>query len=129
MLAGASVPFRCGEWSDLTARQKEESLRLGRDFWAEPLRAPALRLVVACGREAEKLVVDLTAAKLAVTEPLHWGTINVRAYRYTDGKTILALPHLSHYKVFVADARKITPKQIKRLDAIRDTLNACGWSS
>lgn len=37
ILAGVVVPFRSDSWAELSKHQKNESLKLGREFWAEPL--------------------------------------------------------------------------------------------
>lgn len=62
ILTGVVVPFRSDDWGGLTPRQREKSLDLGRRFWKEPLSSPSLRLIIASGAPAAKLVVEITGA-------------------------------------------------------------------
>lgn len=99
ILTGVVAPFRSNSWAGLTKEQREGSLALGKQFWADPLSRPALRLVFACSNEAKHVITELVDASLDLEILAGWGAIKLRRYRAANGKVVVHLPHLSRFQL------------------------------
>ncbi|EYD74062.1 hypothetical protein Rumeso_04433 [Rubellimicrobium mesophilum DSM 19309] len=99
VLTGVVTPFRAVAWGNLTVRQKDGALALGREFWAGPLARPDLRLIVAVSQEAADLIITLTGATAESEISAGWGHLCLRRYRTCDGRAIVHLPHLSRFRL------------------------------
>ncbi len=100
VLTGVVCPFRTPAWNDLSRQQRTEALTLGRAFWEEPLNRPELELIICCSNEATRAVTGWMGAQLEASRPAGWGNIQIHRYRTRVGTPILALPHLSRFRLF-----------------------------
>ncbi len=100
VLAGVVCPFRTPSWNDLTKEKRDQALALGREFWSQPLQRPGIELIVCCSTEASKAAVTWLAARHEASASAGWGDIAIHRYRTGTGVPILALPHLSRFRLF-----------------------------
>lgn len=100
VMTGVVCPFRTPAWSDLSSSQRRRALALGQEFWAAPLNRQDLDLIICCSNEAARCVTTWTKAKLEAEASAGWGEIKISRYRTQRGVPILALPHLSRFKLF-----------------------------
>lgn len=100
VLTGVVCPFRTPRWSDLPKVKRDRALAMGRAFWERPLQRSDLELIVCCSSEASRVVVDWLGARHEVSAPAGWGQIAVHRYRTEGGIPLLALPHLSRFRLF-----------------------------
>ena len=112
ILTGVVVPFRSDRWESMSKEQQTESIKLGKEFWRVPLSQSSLQWIFAIGVEAEKLVVEITGAHPHYPPvSAEWGTQQLRSYK-SNGKTIIFLPHLSHFGLF---SREVSKQAIRHL--------------
>ncbi len=100
VVTGVVCPFRTPSWSDLSRAQQRDALKLGRVFWEQPLNRPGLELVVTTSNEATTAVTEWLGARLEESAPAGWGEISIHRFRSRSGVPILALPHLSRFRLF-----------------------------
>lgn len=99
-LVGVIAPYRSDNWAGLSAEQKKGSLEIGRDFWSEILaNATACKIITVSDVPAD-VMIKLTDAKLLREIHSGWGSTKLRLYKNSRGTMIVALPHLSSYKLF-----------------------------
>ena len=119
ILTGVAVPYRSRNWNALTSDQKLEGELIGRQFWGEALGHRRRDLVVTCSTLATSMIVRATNATLDSEIPAKWGKAMLRRYVSNDGAIIVALPHLSRFKLFsreqcksaLHDIFEIAPRQ------------------
>jgi hypothetical protein len=112
VLTGVVCPFRTPSWTDLSGAQKHDALKFGRRFWEQPLSRPGLELIVTCSNEATTAVTDWLDARLEESLPAGWGDIRIHRFRSRSGVPIVALPHLSRFRLF---GRPESERAIRRL--------------
>ncbi|MDZ7573131.1 MAG: hypothetical protein U0934_04150 [Pseudotabrizicola sp.] len=100
VLTGVVCPFRTPSWKDLTKEKRDHALELGRQFWVQPLQRPGLELIVCCSTEASQAVVGWLHARHEASASAGWGNIAIHRYRTKMGVPIIALPHLSRFRLF-----------------------------
>lgn len=100
VMTGVVCPFRTPSWNDLQRDKRERALALGREFWVQPLQRPGVELIVCCSTEASRAVVGWLAAHHEASASAGWGDIAIHRYRTRMGIPILALPHLSRFRLF-----------------------------
>lgn len=100
VLTGVVCPFRTPSWNDLSKDDRDRALALGREFWTQPLQRPGIELIVCCSTEASRAVVTWLAACHEASASAGWGDIAIHRYRTSTGVPILALPHLSRFRLF-----------------------------
>lgn len=105
ILTGAYFPFRSERWSDLTTQQINMGLDFSRDFWTDALKR--VKVIISSGREVEKRLVS----SLQLTEqnriPSGWGNVSISTYISPETEcTLVALPHLSRYRLMANDECK-----------------------
>jgi hypothetical protein len=99
VLTGVAVPFRTPAWNDIPPQHRKRAIKVGQEFWAEPLKRNDLEVIVCCSAQATRAVVECLHAKLEETRPAAWGNITIHRYRALNGTPILALPHLSRFRL------------------------------
>jgi hypothetical protein len=100
VLTGVVCPFRTLSWNDLTKEKRERALALGREFWEQPLQRPGLELIICCSTEASQAVVAWLDARHEASASAGWGNIAIHRYRTKQDVPVLALPHLSRFRLF-----------------------------
>ena len=73
ILTGVVAPFRSDSWAELTKKQRDASLELGKRFWSDPLSRPELNLVFACSNEAKDVITELVDVSLDLEISARWG--------------------------------------------------------
>jgi hypothetical protein len=99
-LTGVVCPFRTPGWNDLSKPQQSQALALGRAFWEQPLNRPELELIICCSTETTRAVTGWLGARHETSAFVGWGNIRIHRYRTRWGVPILALPHLSRFRLF-----------------------------
>lgn len=108
VLAGNFVPYRSGNWSEL--KQSDTALEFARRLWREVLEAVRPRVVIAMGNVVRDELAAMLGIKLTRL-PTGWG--KVQACRGTaNGITLIALPHLSRYRVMDREASRMYMDQL-----------------
>ena len=98
VFAANFTPFRSRSWADLPDR--EGALAFGRGLWREiVVRTPA-NLYLSLGKQAGEEVAALLDARLVQRHDADWGAQTIDEYRADNGQIVLAVPHLSRYRVF-----------------------------
>jgi hypothetical protein len=100
VLTGVVCPFRTPSWGDLSRAQQTQALTLGRAFWKDPLDRSDLDMIICCSNDATRAVTGLLDARHEASLPAGWGNIQIHRYRTRSGVPILALPHLSRFRLF-----------------------------
>lgn len=98
VFAGNLVPFRSGSWVELPDR--EGALAFGRKLWMEIIERTPARLYLSLGKRAGAEIADLIGARRHAAHSVEWGRQVIDEYRADDGRTVLAIPHLSRFQVF-----------------------------
>ncbi len=96
VLAGNLVPFRSPNFDAL--RNPRHALKYGTALWMRILGVARPRLIVTMGGSVERAVTAALRARQRQKVPLGWGLVTGRNWDFADG-TIVALPHLSRYRV------------------------------
>lgn len=100
VLTGVVCSFRTSSWADLSKEKRDRALELGRQFWEQPLQRQGLELIVCCSTEASQAAVSWLHARHEASAPAGWGNISIHRYRSKMGVPIIALPHLSRFRLF-----------------------------
>lgn len=98
VFAANFVPFRSRSWIDLPDR--EDALQFSRTLWLDLLRRTPARLFMSLGKQAGAEIAHLLSAQLTQTHPVEWGNQTMDEYVAADGRIVVALPHLSRYRIF-----------------------------
>lgn len=93
------VPFRSPRWALLP--HKPEALEVARTIWRWLLPQVAFDCVVCVGKGVVgKEIAQLMGAEPLASYKLGWGEQTADRYRMPDGRSIVALPHLSQFLLF-----------------------------
>ena len=93
------VPFRSPSWAELKHRDAAE--QYARELWRWLLPRVQFERIICIGKDRPgKPLAALLGAKLEVSLPVGWGDIKADRYRLEDGRTLIALPHLSRFALF-----------------------------
>ena len=98
VFAANLVPFRSPSWSVLP--DKEGALTFGRTIWRDLLARTPARLFVSLGKRSGQEVAALLDADYSHAQTVEWGLQSIDEYVAPDGRTVLALPHLSRFRIF-----------------------------
>lgn len=96
VLAGNLVPFRSPDWKSLS--HAEEALAFGRDLWREVIDTSGVTLVVTMGNLVRDVLADVLNIQTLRYIPTGWGRVSA-ARGEANGVTLVALPHLSRYRI------------------------------
>lgn len=106
VLSGHFVPFRSRDWASLP--RCDEAALFGLELWRWVLaRAPA-RLIVCIGKTVagDGIAAAAGDALQLAPVPTGWGSTTIDRYLTADGRRIVALPHLSRFRLFGDPARE-----------------------
>ena len=98
VFAANLVPFKSPSWSALP--DKEGALTFGRTIWRGLLARTPARLFVSLGKRSGQEVAALLDASYSRNPRVEWGLQSINEYVASDGRTVLALPHLSRFRIF-----------------------------
>jgi hypothetical protein len=112
-LAGYLVPFRSPNFESLPHR--EESVRFSIDLWTDVFERVDPSLVVTVGKDTFKHMSAAWQEKPRILEePVGWGSQTALVANYAR-RVVLALPHLSRFKIF---GRPQSQEPIERIIAL-----------
>ena len=98
VFAANLVPFRSPSWSALP--DKEGALTFGRTIWRGLLARTPARLFVALGKRSGQEMAALLDARHSRSHTVEWDPQSIDELVAPDGHTVLALPHLSRFRIF-----------------------------
>lgn len=98
VFAANLVPFRSPSWDRLP--DQHGALKFGREIWEWVLSQSPARLFVSLGKRPGEELAQLIGATLHSSTPASWGPQTIDTYRNEAGQVVLALPHLSRFKIF-----------------------------
>lgn len=99
MASATFVPFRSPTWADL--RERDAALQLGRSLWTRLLARAKPELIVCVGKGVVgEEIARLTDATLVGEVDIGWKDHSATRYRTASGMRIVALPHLSRFRLF-----------------------------
>jgi hypothetical protein len=98
IFAANFVPFRSPGWRDLPDRNG--ALTFARMLWSDLVLRTSARLYCSLGKQAGEEIATLLNAAYVDSEKVGWGAQTIDTYRNCQGLTVLALPHLSRYRLF-----------------------------
>ena len=106
VLTGTICPFRSARWGDnkfldgsaFTNELKKVGLAVGEEFWVEALRD--VKLIIVISKVTENSITKILNASLDTETDSGWGNYSLRRYKNTRDQSIVALPHLSTFKLF-----------------------------
>ena len=99
ILTGVIHPFRSNSWKDFSKERKDIGLQVGVEFWSRAL-SQKINTIVVTGSETCQHLIKITNSKLELSIPSGWGTTQIHRYVNSHGCKVIALPHLSRYKLF-----------------------------
>ena len=99
ILTGVACPFRSDQWNDFSTGQKEAGLKFGKLFWSKVLDEK-IKLIITSGGIANKLITEIKDAKIETEKKACWANICLKRYSNSQNTKIVALPHLSRFKLF-----------------------------
>lgn len=99
ILTGVVVPFRSRRWLDCTVAQRLAALALGKEFWRQAFEVRQPKRVIACGKEAASVAVELLKADFDLSVASGWGQTKLVRYM-AEGSSVIQLPHLSTFQLF-----------------------------
>lgn len=92
------VPFRSPSWAALPGRA--QALAFGRELWRWVVSRSPADLYLSLGKQAGREVAALLGARQIEVSRAGWGRQTIERYEDASGRTVLALPHLSRFKLF-----------------------------
>jgi hypothetical protein len=98
VFAANFVPFRSPSWGELP--DKEAALAFGRRLLTDLLERTPARLFVTLGKEAGREIAALLGARHVQQHSVDWDPQSMDEFVAPDGRTVLALPHLSRFRIF-----------------------------
>jgi hypothetical protein len=104
VLAATFVPFRSPDWKSLP-RQKE-AVAFSKELWKWALTRSPAKLFICVGKNVVGVeLADLMGARQLPSMPSFWGDHTIDRYQTSDGRIIIALPHLGRFKLFGQSTR------------------------
>ncbi|WP_292051769.1 MULTISPECIES: hypothetical protein [unclassified Brevundimonas] len=92
------VPFRSPAWADL--HDPKGAIAFSRNLWTEVLENSPARLFMSLGKAAGPQVAAVVGATYESSHPVGWGKHKIDVYRNDRNQIVLALPHLSRFRIF-----------------------------
>ena len=114
-LTGTYFPFRSLRWSDLSKRQIQVGLEFASGFWSAALKD--CNLIITTGSLVKKQLVSQLGLIPSETLNSGWGNAKISTFKSSlDNKCLVALPHLSRYKLLSnSTARTVLEKVLRPL--------------
>lgn len=98
LLSAYFVPFRSPNFASM--HKAQESIDFAIRLWEGAMDSLSPNLVVCLGKETEKWFREVIGQPLSENQyPVGWGAHTALVTRYRD-RVVLALPHLSRFRVF-----------------------------
>lgn len=99
VFAAQLVPFRSRSWMKLHDRDAALSTFL--PFWSHILEHGSPRLWISLGKAAGRHLAQLDGqGSRAEVRTVEWGKQTAELFQISGGRTVLALPHLSRFRLF-----------------------------
>lgn len=99
VFAAQLVPFRSRSWMKLHNRDTALSTFL--PFWSHILKHGSPRLWISLGKAAGRHLAQLDGpGTRAEVMTVGWGRQNAELFQISGGRSVLALPHLSRFRLF-----------------------------
>lgn len=98
VFAANLVPFRSPSWDVLP--DPDGALQFGRRVWSWILEQSPARVFVSLGKQPGRELAKMLEARFEHAVPAGWGVQTIDTYRAADGRLVIALPHLSRFKIF-----------------------------
>lgn len=93
------VPFRSPSWETLSRRDEAQSFALQLWTWLKPKLT--FEKIVCVGKDQPaQAIAQLFNAKREGSFAVGWGNVSADRYRLPDGRSLIALPHLSRFSIF-----------------------------
>ncbi|MGU3493286.1 hypothetical protein ACLBXM_04515 [Xanthobacteraceae bacterium A53D] len=115
VFAANLIPFRSPSWEQLPDRAG--AIRFGLDLWTWTLSQSPARLFISIGKVPGRHLAGLLRAHLVGRTEAGWKPQTIDTYRAEDGRTVIALPHLSRFKIFSKE-RTLASDLLKRLPQV-----------
>ncbi len=94
------VPFRSESWQKMGCRRKSAEA-FAHQLWSWLLPQLSYERVVCVGKDLPgRAIAKLLGAGTPESLPVGWGKVVADRYRLPNGKTLIALPHLSRFQIF-----------------------------
>jgi hypothetical protein len=93
------VPFRSPSWAELDHKVEAEAVGIRLWQWLKP-RVHFDRIVCVGKDKPASALAALFDAKFDASVGLGWGNVTADRYVLSDGRPLIALPHLSRFAVF-----------------------------
>ena len=92
------VPFHSPSWAELDRKAEAEAFAKKLWIWLQP--SLTFERIICIGKETGKPIASLFGAALECSLPVGWGAVTADRYRLPDGRSLIALPHLSRFGLF-----------------------------
>jgi hypothetical protein len=93
------IPFRSPSWAELDRKQEAETF--AQALWRRWKERVSFERIVCVGKDRPgKQIADLFDAAYERSFDVGWGRVAADRYRLPDGRSLVALPHLSRYTLF-----------------------------
>lgn len=109
MLTGVAMPYRTDRWSK---SRDDANLDIGFEFWTQVIAANPIARLFCLGRDAERMAVKLTGARLAAEISSGWGEYTIRRHETSNGLKVFGLLHFSTFKMM---SNETCVRQLQRL--------------
>lgn len=120
VFAAQLVPFRSPSWTTLP--KAYDAVKACRPLWEHIGReSPNIRLWISLGKEAGRELANILGASRPERLNVGWRRHFAELYQTPDGRVVLALPHLSRFKLLSTDDRTevlASLAQAKRLSGL-----------
>ena len=98
VFAAQLVPFRSKSWAKLY--DHEAALTKSLELWRWVLEQSPARLYLTLGKRPGREIAKLLGAKEEERHEVGWGRQFIEEFVAPDGRTVLAIPHLSRFRLF-----------------------------
>lgn len=120
LFAAQLVPFRSPSWSRLPNRTA--AVDVFEPIWREMLARTSVRLWFTLGYVAGERLRCLAGAGDWTPAQSGWGTTQIKIAQNSDGMVVVALPHLSRYKLFSQSGERLALAE----NAVRQAVKLAG---
>jgi len=98
VFAANFVPFRSPSWRELD--DQAGALEFSQNLWRHMISISPACLFLSLGKEAGRQVAAVMDATYQGSYPVGWGRQTIDKFSNDKGQVVLALPHLSRFRIF-----------------------------